>query len=125
VATQSLSAAAAATAAAAGAPGLAGAGHLALPALLNSLGAFIASCAGAMFVLAAVPALFALAKLALRAESVLRVSGRCGWGGRVWRVCEGGHRDTYELRARQQQQQWAARLTLVAAICCFPPSHRS
>jgi hypothetical protein len=68
----SAAAAAAATAAAQPAP---------LPALLHAAGLFILSCAGALFLLAAVPAMIAVARMALRAESLLRVGGHGQWWG--------------------------------------------
>lgn len=67
VAARGASAAAAAAAAAAASQAL-------LPAQLQALGGFILSCACSLFLLAAVPAMIALARMAHRAEAVLRVS---------------------------------------------------
>jgi hypothetical protein len=63
---------AAAAAGAAAAAASAG-GALSLPALLHAVGVFILCCAGAAFLLAAIPALWAAARAAHRAEAVLRV----------------------------------------------------
>jgi hypothetical protein len=67
----------ASAAAAAAAAGQAGAA-LSLPALLHAAGAFLLCCAGAAFLLAAIPALWAAARAAHRAEAVLRVSAAAG-----------------------------------------------
>jgi hypothetical protein len=46
---------------------------LQLPALLQSLGLLALCCAGAVFLVASVPALFVVARMAHRAESLLKV----------------------------------------------------
>jgi hypothetical protein len=67
-----------------------------LPALLQSAGFFILACAGALFLLAAVPAMIALARMALRAESVLRVSP----ASHARRACSAGEEGAEVARRR-------------------------
>ncbi|GBF98218.1 hypothetical protein Rsub_11038 [Raphidocelis subcapitata] len=58
--------------AAAPAAAAAAAASLSLPALLHAAGVFVLCCAGAAFLIAAIPALLAAARAAHRAEAVLR-----------------------------------------------------
>lgn len=85
----SLSLGAAAAAAAAVPPELAK--TAAASALLQSSGVFILCCAGAVFLLASIPALFAIARMAHRAEAVLRVSAEQGglWAVSAMRIPPG------------------------------------